>query len=278
VLAACAGATAVALFATGPWLSRAGLHAAVLAFVVGASVLVANTHTAAGFMMAARVLQWLAVYAALFLSARAARWFALAITLGCLTAVAVARVPGTDVEAATACAMVWLATLLLSALVARLRERADTDPLTGLLNRAGFAKLADREHAIASRTGAPLTIVELDLDGFKHVNDAHGHAAGDRLLVELADAWGRTLRPGDVLARFGGDEFLLLFPATAPAEAAEALMRLRDAHDAHWSAGVAEWRQGEALEACLHRADAQLYEAKAARRGAVAAAVRTVPA
>ncbi len=175
------------------------------------------------------------------------------------------------------CATVWVATLLLSALVARLRAQADTDPLTGLLNRTGFAKAANREHALAGRTGAPLTVAVLDLDGFKHVNDAHGHAAGDRVLAELADAWMRTLRPGDVLARYGGDEFVVMFPATAAADAAEPIARMRGAHPAEWSAGIVEWRRGETLQACLGRADERLYEAKAARR-ASAATVSPAPA
>jgi diguanylate cyclase (GGDEF)-like protein len=266
VLAVGAALIAGTLFATGPWLPRAGLHAAVLLFVLGASVLCANANTSAGFMMAARSLQWLAVYSALFLSARAARWLALAISIGCLTAVAVAQIPGTFAEAVIVCITVWVATLLLSALVARLREQADTDHLTGLLNRNGFAKAANREHALAGRTGAALAVAALDLDGFKHVNDEHGHAAGDRMLAELAGAWAHTLRPGDVIARFGGDEFVVMFPATAAADVAEPLARLRAAHPADWSAGVVDWQPRETLAECLARADRRLYEAKAAGR------------
>jgi diguanylate cyclase (GGDEF)-like protein len=269
-LAAGSALLAGGLFAAGPRMPRAGLHAAIATFVAGATVLAAHAHTAAGLMTTARAFQWLAVYCALFLRAREARAHALAITLGCAASFAIAGIPHTFVEATIVCVTVWVATLMLSALSEGLRAQADSDPLTGLLNRGGFTKAATREHALAGRTGAPLTLALLDLDGFKHVNDAHGHAAGDRLLSALADAWARTLRPGDVLARFGGDEFVAMFPATAPADAAEALARLRAAQSTEWSAGVAEWRQGETLAACLDRADRRLYDAKAARRDPLA--------
>jgi diguanylate cyclase (GGDEF)-like protein len=277
-LAMGAALIAVALFAAGPRLPRAGLHAAIAAFVVGAAVLSANAPTLAGFMMVARAFQWLAVYAALFLTAREARWHALGLTVGCLAAAGLNGLHGTVVQAVIMSTTVWVATLLLGALAGRLRAQADTDHLTGVLNRTGFAKAANREHALAGRTGAPLGVAVLDLDGFKHVNDQQGHAEGDRVLADLADAWTRTLRPGDVLARIGGDEFVVMFPATSKAEAAGPLARLRAAHSAQWSVGVVEWAQGESLPACLARADERLYAAKAARRGAPALSAVVSPA
>jgi len=277
VLAACSALIAVALFAAGPRLPRAGLHVGIGTFVLVMTVLCANANALAGFMSAARAFQWMAVYAALFLSAREARWHALGLTTGLLAAAGLGGLHGAVAQAAIMSATVWVATLLLGALVARLRAQADTDHLTGLLNRNGFAKAANREHALAGRTRAPLALAVLDLDGFKHVNDVQGHAAGDRMLAELAAAWTRTLRPGDLLARYGGDEFLVLFPATTEVDTAGPLARMHGAHAAEWSAGVVGWQQGETLAACLARADDRLYEAKAARRAGTPAITR-VPA
>ena len=145
---------------------------------------------------------------------------------------------------------VWSTALVLGRLSESLRQRADTDQLTGLLNRNGFLTAVARERAIAERTRTPLTLAVLDLNGFKQVNDRFGHAAGDRLLVELAGAWRERLRAGDILARHGGDEFVLLLPATSPAEAGGVLERLRDGEQpVDWSIGLSEWRPGEDLGA-----------------------------
>ena len=105
-------------------------------------------------------------------------------------------------------------------------ERADRDPLTGLLNHRAFHHRLEEETARAERTGEPLTVAVMDLDNFKFFNDAYGHAAGDDVLRLVADALRAGCRSYDTLARFGGDEFAVLLPATTAGRAAGLMRRL----------------------------------------------------
>jgi diguanylate cyclase len=162
---------------------------------------------------------------------------------------------------------VWSICIVLGGLSESVRRQVGTDQLTGALNRTGFTAAALRERAIADRTGAPLTVAAIDLDDFKQVNDGEGHAVGDRLLALLVSRWRRRLRPGDVLARHGGDEFVVLSPSTSQPEARAALARLHAPGDpVGWSVGTAEWLAGEELEAAMARADTALYEQKRTKR------------
>ena len=157
--------------------------------------------------------------------------------------------------------------------VTDLVHAARTDPLTGLPNRRAWEDDLGRALARARRTGGPVTVVLLDLDGFKALNDRHGHQAGDRLLKECVAAWRGVLRAGDELARHGGDEFALLAPDCGAPYGAMLAERLRGAmREGTASFGVAEWDGEETAEALVQRADAALYEAKAEGRNRVAVA------
>jgi diguanylate cyclase (GGDEF)-like protein len=145
---------------------------------------------------------------------------------------------------------------------------ARTDPLTGLANRRGWDEQLARELARAGRSGEALSVALLDLDDFKAFNDAHGHQAGDRLLLEAAAAWSGQLRDLDILCRWGGDEFAVLLPACPRAQADEVIARLQAATPRHQScaAGVAGWDGSETPEGLLGRADNALFDAKGVRR------------
>ncbi len=152
-------------------------------------------------------------------------------------------------------------------LMRRLESLARTDPLTGLANRRALDEALVRDLAGAERSGKPLSLVMLDLDHFKRYNDSRGHQAGDALLHDAAVAWLAELRASDTMARFGGEEFIVVLPACDKARAISIADRLREIVPSGEtaSAGVATWDAAETMTTFIARADAALYEAK--RRG-----------
>ena len=164
------------------------------------------------------------------------------------------------------------------------RQKALLDPLTGLPNRAAWSERLDHEVNAWHQRGNSLSLAMLDLDHFKRINDGYGHLAGDKVLKIIANVLRKRLRSTDFIARFGGEEFVLLMPNSSLADALAVGEVLRAAIEAcpfHFkgepvtvtvSMGVAQFMPGERSDLALKRADAALYRAKAAGRNRVQAA------
>jgi diguanylate cyclase (GGDEF)-like protein len=152
-----------------------------------------------------------------------------------------------------------------------LADQARTDVLTGLSNRRVWAERMQFELARAQRTGSPFVVALLDLDLFKRYNDSFGHLAGDELLQQAAVAWGAALRPTDLLARLGGEEFGVLLPDTTVEAATRVMERLGLVVPAGQtvSAGMTLHGPDEDTFVVMQRADQALYAAKSAGRDQV---------
>jgi diguanylate cyclase (GGDEF)-like protein len=150
----------------------------------------------------------------------------------------------------------------------RAAAAAELDPLTSLPNRRGFDRELTEVLSRVERTGDGLCLALVDIDDFKTINDLGGHAAGDRLLREVAAVWSGRIPPGSCLARYGGDEFALLLPGQDVAEAVMTVDGLRSVMPTHrtCSAGVAAWEPGDTASLLANRADALLYQSKRAGR------------
>jgi diguanylate cyclase (GGDEF)-like protein len=154
---------------------------------------------------------------------------------------------------------------------------ATRDELTGLANRRHMQQLLAAEEGRFKRCGHAFSVAVIDLDHFKRINDLHGHATGDQVLRKFAAQAGDSLRGHDVLARWGGEEFLLLMPYTRAEQATTTVQRLlasmrdlsTDAGAMSFSAGVAEFGQGDTMSCVLARADEAMYAAKQAGRNMV---------
>jgi diguanylate cyclase (GGDEF)-like protein len=188
-------------------------------------------------------------------------------------------------------AMAFLATFmvmgdllfLVTELQSELAEQARTDPLTGAMNRRALEEAALRETARSIRHGNPLCTIMIDIDQFKHLNDARGHAAGDRALQALVNQVKTMLRGQDSIARMGGEEFAILLPETSVSAGILTAERVRQAIEEleipfdtgpikfTVSAGVAQLESTQSSwEEMMRNADAALYEAKEHGRNSVA--------
>ena len=174
--------------------------------------------------------------------------------------------------------------LSMQEMIRKLTVLASTDPLTKLYNRRYFSEIAQRFMALAKRDEGSLSVIMLDIDRFKQVNDIYGHQAGDAVLVNLANIIMEFLRNSDVACRFGGEEFVILLPKTSLDDAREIAQKLRKKVEESLvflpsngelsytiSLGVAsaDTQKDSDIDAPLKRADEALYAAKAAGRNKV---------
>jgi diguanylate cyclase (GGDEF)-like protein len=228
------------------------------------SFLVTQAATTGGAVIDAFAYIWLSVYTAAFFP-RLWLPFATLVSASFGVALLFTDLPGMFTAWLLLTISVMTAAGVVSQVSRMMQGRMSTDVLTGALNRSGLAEAARRLHLRRRRAVKHVTVAALDLDGFKEVNDQTGHAGGDRLLADATAAWRAVLRHDDVLARTGGDEFIILMPDTTTHEASTILDRLRASHPVAWSAGLAAWSTDEPLEACIARADRELYAVKHAR-------------
>jgi len=163
----------------------------------------------------------------------------------------------------------------------RLIHESKTDPLTGLFNRRHFTELCQLEEGRARRHGFPFSVLMLDIDHFKRINDTYGHPVGDQAIKAVADVCTKALRPHDLLARYGGEEFVLTLPQTDSEGARTVAERIRTMTEALTvpseqgpvrvtvSIGISTYQTGLEFDRVVQRADEALYEAKQSGRNRV---------
>lgn len=195
------------------------------------------------------------------------RWFGYS-TLAVYIAIFITRYPTND-GALMALALVAL-TILLTEVFGRfqrsLEQSSLTDHLCKVWNRRGFEVMLEKEISTVIRTREPLSLIFLDLDDFKNINDKQGHTAGDDVLQQIASQLEESVRSGDAVARLGGDEFVLLLPRTSALEAEQLADRLADRVTAcSWSYGVAEYAQGQTANDFIASSDEQMFKQKRSR-------------
>lgn len=164
----------------------------------------------------------------------------------------------------------------------QLKHAASRDPLTGLFNRRHMGDIVNSLMKRVEKHNHALSVALIDLDRFKMINDLQGHSTGDKILEDTAKLLENAIRPGDLVARWGGEEFLLLLPGTTVIQAREVAERIRKTIESYgWeqvigdsltvtaSIGVAQLKSGETFNCAVKNADVALYKSKAAGRNLV---------
>jgi len=273
--------------ALGMWVWRRGQltrHETSVLLLLGTLAVSGGVYSGHGdevSVSAAVIYIWLALVASLFL-APLRTWLHLGvIALAYAVVLALDGNRGAPAEWLFIVGTAAVTTLVTLAIRNELLLISERDPLTSLPNRAGLERVLEREIAKAQRSMAPLAVAVLDLDDFKSLNDNSGHLAGDEALIASARTWQTALRRSDVLARFGGDEFVVVLPGSTALQAGHIIQRMRNGQGGwKFSAGLASWDGAESPLELIARADGALYQAKAKHRSlsTVLARRTTLPA
>jgi diguanylate cyclase (GGDEF)-like protein len=262
----CGLGSGVAILLLGPRIPRWGYHVLLL---LGNAFIIVGVYEGGGgtTSIACTTLFMFVAVDVFFFFAWPWAVLHLAIAVGsCVASLALVGALGDGQVIITPGALIAVA-LVVGRLV-RAADAAETDPLTRLPNRRGLERVLGQDLARAAQTGNSVTLIIVDIDHFKTVNDALGPVGGDRLLRSIAQAWRPLLREGESLSRHGGDEFALLLEGCPLAEAPAAAKRLRDAMPSGTtcSAGITAAEPGDTVSLLIGRADAALHEAKMAGR------------
>ena len=236
------------------WTFEIALYAAALVAVGQAAALTSGY----GAMLSGVQIAVLALFGVFCLTARRLyAWLGL-VSTAFVVAVGYGSPLGAGAAAVSA-VLIAVCAVTVRRLVQQVVHAAEHDPLTGALNRLGLRDRADLVRAYADRRSEPTSVALLDIDHFKEYNDRLGHAAGDRLLIDVVAHLQRALRRSDLVARLGGDEFLIVLVGTDEDQAEAALARVLPDLPVRCSLGVTAWTSDTDLMDAIEVADERMY-------------------
>ncbi|MBO3662225.1 GGDEF domain-containing protein [Microbacterium stercoris] len=281
---AAGGLVLVAALKSGAALRRAlvGLWVLITAFTVFARIVAATDMSSIAVSVTG--VQILAILLAAYWHTATARGLFVAPALAAVAGIVVHALPGAPGTTISptgamgfgiAVIVAWALLEVVSAVRGRLLAFVHLDELTGALDRWGSEDRIGQLVQRSRRTGRPLTVVAIDFDRFKQLNDTHGHERGDDALRRAVADWRAQLRPEDVIGRIGGDEFVIALPDCDAVEAAHIVQRLRRSAADPWTSGTATVRGRETAGSLMRRADAVLGATKRLYRDAATRAEAT---